>query len=400
MFVRGKLLVCFGLLLMPSSILMASEWYVQPTAKLNAVYDDNLMLRTGKNPDAYGYQATFLGQGGIRSALSNIALTAQTDIVQYWGEKNLDRNNWNVGISAEHNLTERDKVGLNAGYLSDTSLTSELLSTGFLTTAIGNKQIDRKSFSVSPSWSHQLSETKRVKANYAHQEVTYDTPPSNTIGNSLSSYETDSASLVFSEQWSPLTSYNMAFSAMRYAITDFPSNTDNFSFTLGLDHQYSDTLSVSFMVGGRKTDTTYLKTTEESYGPLYSVGLAKQFELGNIGLNYSSSTSPSGIGLFLISDDVTVNTSYNVMEHLKLMVSGEALFTESSSNNAINFNRSYYTLETKLAWDFNKHLSLVGGYRYRTQQYNDTGNNSTDAASNSVFVYFEYHLDELTTNRF
>jgi hypothetical protein len=222
--------------------------------------------------------------------------------------------------------------------------------------------------------------------------------------------------LAINEQWSESSRYNVAFNALRYALTG--STTENYSLTFGIDYKYSETLSFNFMAGGRKTDTEtsisqpvgfgpsgFIYATKQlssnSYGPLFGAGLTKQFERGDVGFNYSRSTNPSGLALFLISDTISVSTNYGLSEHLKFMVSGSAIFTTASGSST--YDRNYYAIESKLSWDFNKHLSLIGGYRYRMQDITATANSgitTNNAESNSIFIYFDYHFDELTTNRF
>ncbi|NOT84692.1 MAG: hypothetical protein HOP02_07945 [Methylococcaceae bacterium] len=414
---HGKLLLLLGLLL--PAMAMSREWYVRPSAILRGEYSDNLLLRAGKTPKVYGYQATFLGVGGMRSEVSNIALMAQADIYRYWGQEGLDRNNWNIGLNADYSLTERSKVGLDAGYISDTSLTSELLITGNLASLTG-KQFGRQSINVAPRWSYDLSETKVLSANYGHQEVTFDTAASDSSSAaSFRSYNTDSVGLIYKEQWTAATNYNLAFNALHYVLTDI--DTKNYSLTFGLDHKYSDTLSFNFMAGVRRTDTDAMVPVRQlvqgpnglefitkqnsksasGYGPLFGAGLIKQFDRGNVSLNYMRNTSPSGIGQLLVSDNINGNASYDLTEHLKVLFSAGAAFSTSASSQstASNFNRSYYSVGSTLSWMFNKQLSLNGGYLYQTQQYDYVASN-TNASSNNIFVYFDYHLDELTTNRF
>lgn len=421
-------------------MVMAREWYVKPTARLRAQYNDNLLLRqkpvNGKIPEAYGYQATLLGVGGVRSELSNIALTAELDVHRYWGQKNLDRENWTVGLDSDYSLTERSKLGLDASYISDTTLTGQLDAaanltpgvddtTGILAGSLEGRQIGRKSFNIAPSWNYLLSETKSVNATYGHQEVSYD----NALGNigSLRDYKTDSVELAYSEQWSASTRYNVSFNALHYVITDF--DTKNYSLTFGIEHKYSDTLGFNFFAGVRKTDTEAARqlygsangnqffidgdrpTTEQLaseavYGPLFGAGLTKQFERAAVSFNYMRSTNPSGIGLLLVSDAINANASYKLTEHLNFMLSGTARFSAGAGSNGSNdFNSNYYSLGPTLSWVFSKQLSLNGGYNYQTQQYDNAvlrGNaiSNGDAISNSYFVYFDYHLDDLTSNRF
>ena len=388
-----------------SSSANAREWYIQPTTKLRVEVDDNLRLRTEESKDVAGFRASLFTKYGTRTETSNIDLTTLLDVYRYWGQENLDREDLDWTAGSNFQLTERNQLGLDAVYIRDTSLTSEIELTG-LTQIL----VDREKFNISPHWAYTLSELQTLQTQYTHEEVTYD----NTSNSRLNSYKTDSINLTYIYQWRADTQLFATFSALQYRLTDIDIETDDYSINAGFDYNYSETLSFNAMVGTRYSvnrtgsrvivsrigslliPNTIPGTENSSLGSLFSLGVKKQFESGDLDLSYSRSVSPSGSGEFLQADRFKASVSQGITERLKFDVSA-AINRSTSTDDKRDTGRTYYLIEPKLNWQFDRQTLLSGGYRYRLQEF-DSRNN--DAVSNGVFVTISYQWDKLSTNRF
>lgn len=375
---------------------LAREWYFQPQARVNMEFDTNPQLRSVNIQDAYGIINHLDANYGIRSDRYTIVSTSMLDLYNYWGssELNLDRQNFYTDLNGNYQLTERSTLGLATVYRKDTSLTSELLNTGLV-----QNQVPRQSIDVTPTWRYNLSESQMVKSNYSHESVTYDP---NNYG--LRDYDTDSGSITYLDQWTPKLQYLIALSALHYSspgIRQLNETTiNNYSLNVGFEHRYSETLTFTGSVGARLTETVIKPIAQAtSLGWLFAVGMNKQFEVGNISINYNRSVSPTGIGLFLQSDSFDASAEYRFSERFKAVLSSSVIITSSTDSKNKEFDRTYYMIEPKLSWDLTRQATLVGGYRYRWQQY-DQSNNAlgNEALSNAVYVYINYQWDKFATN--
>lgn len=396
------ILLCLGM-----NQVAASEWFVEPSASLRTEFDDNIRLLANNKTDAYGFIAGLTANSGLRSELYNIAVKTGVDIYEYWGQNNLDRQNFNFSLNSDYLWTEKNRLALNIDYVRDTSLTSELLTTGNL----GVNQVGRQSFSIAPSWSYSLSDTQSIKAGYVHQDVSYE---KNSV-TSLTSYLIDSVDLTYSHQWNPAWQYFATLGAYRYDLVDAPTTIDNFSANVGADFKYSETLSFNFMLGARETESQfgaaltpqqqalydYLKipsaTKSSSLGSLFSVGMKKQFEVASLNLIYSRNTSPTGGGVVLETDSFNGNYEHRLTEQFKAQLSTEISLNSSTTSATTTYNRDYYGVEPKLIWNVNRQTDMVLGYRYRTQNYTAT---NVSATGNTFFVYVNYAWDKFFGNHF
>ena len=375
-----------------SPVSNAREWYIQPTTKLRIEVDDNLRLREeGQEEDVFGIRGSFFTKYGTRTETSNIDLTTLIDVYRYWGQENLDRENMDWKVGSNFQVTEQNKIGLDADYIRDTSITSEQDLTG-----LTQVQVEREKFNISPHWTYILSETQSIQSKLTHEEVTYD----DTVSSQLTSYKTDSANLNYSHQWRADTQLFVSLSALQYRLTDIDVETDDYSINGGFDYNYSQTLSFNFMLGARfsenRSNINGIETDDSSIGSLFSLGLKKQFESSQFDLSYTRSVSPSGSGEFLQADRFKVNASHDVTERLTIRASG-AINYSTSTNDEQDNGRTYYSFQPTLDWKFNRQSTISGGYRYRMQEFD---NRDAKAVSNGFFVTINYQWDKISTNRF
>ncbi|BCG63735.1 MAG: polysaccharide biosynthesis protein VpsM [Methyloprofundus sp.] len=366
----------------------AREWYIQPTVKMQFEADDNILLRSDEKNDVFGFKASFAAISGTRTATSDIDLKTLVDVYHYWGQDNLDRVNVGLYGHSDFQITARNAIGLDADYVRDNTVTSELDTTG-----LTQNPIPRELFNVAPHWSYALSELQSLQVQYKHEEVRYD----NDANTSLTSYITDSINLSFQHQWQENLQYFITYSSLWYRVTDFDREVNNHSVTTGMDYRYSETLSFNFMVGARFSgnSTTFagITITDDSIGALFGLGFNKQFEQGYFNFDYSRSITPSSIGKLLQVDSIKFASGYDLTRNLGLSLTAAI----NKTNSANDSERIYYSVEPKLIWRFNRQLNLSGSYRFRLQEYDSI---DSRAVSNGFFVAINYQWDDFTNNRF
>lgn len=372
-----------------SSSVSAREWYVQPDVTLRLEADDNLLLRVDDSDDVFGLRASFFADYGTRTEASEINFTTSVDVYQYWGQDNLDRVNVNWGEQSHFQITERSKIGLDAAYVRDNSITSELDVTG-----LTQDPIPRDMFNLAPHWSYSLTELQFIETKYRHQEVTYDNTGVNT---SLINYKTDSINFSYLYQWREDLQFFVAFGSLWYQVSNFDRDIQNYNVNAGLDYRYSETLNVNFMAGVRfsssQSNFNGLQIEDSTIGSVFSLGLQKQFELGSLSMSYSRDISPSGAGELLQVDRFQVNSSYDLTAHLVVSLGAGVNITDSDNDQG----RTYYFVEPQLSWQFSRYMSMSGAYRFRMQEYDNRDGN---AISNGVFMSLHYQWDQFSNNRF
>jgi len=396
---------------------VAKEIYFKPSISIQAEYDDNKMLKTDRfntiDKSAYGIITRVNAIVGVRSDRYDVAIDNQFILNRYKSDFDLDSDDFNFNLSSDYQLTEKHQFGLSASFKRDTTLTSELGDLG-LGTGLVQDNVMHEQWSIAPTWSYSLSNTEFIQASYEHSEHMY----AESKLNSFADYTIDMFSTSFTQQWTPLWSNFLSFSAMSFKIPErgegiFETDTETteYSIYIGSQYQLSPTWSASVTVGERFTTTeitfqqpnfntlTFDKVTTSTdvQGFVFSFDLDKQFEVGNANISYSRSTNPQGRGQLEVRDTVNANFNHRFTQKLNLSLNSSFNKITISGREDDNNGRTYFDIRPTIRWSFDKQLNLTAGYRYRAQSYE---RDDEEAVSNSVTLNFNYRWDKVSTQQY
>lgn len=424
MYIDGVVLLAALLIAsMYSPMSVAREWYAKPSASLRGFYDDNLLMRRTDQGKFEVYGGTFSAGSkfGMRTETSDVGLTAQAIINRYDAPTNIDNENYHFNLDSSFNVTERNQFTLNGRYFIDNNIGTQFEETG-LTQFL----VERTTWAVQPNWTYRLSETESLILDYSHEEIDYE--QNNT--NFLQSYNTDSISLNYTNQWTERLQWFALASYLRFETppnslpTNNPfiftvnsSDSDMYSFQTGFNYAHSETWSSNLMIGGRWTEsesTLYrvirlgdnefplgepIVNTDSSPGYLLSVGTNKQFERSSVGASFFQDVRPTAQGQLMQFTGITLTGDHKITEHLKLSLNASATKQTTAGGDEQNtrFDRDFISVEPKLSWRIDRQMTLAGGYRYRWQEF---AFDTQARESNSVYFQLNYNWDPFTTSRY
>lgn len=428
-----QFLLLLGFVLLASSIeIEAKEIFFQPSVSIKAEYSDNKRLVVEEefsgprnvpdssggteietHPDvdisSYGIITNTSAKLGVRSKRYEVTLDPQFIFNRYESGFDLDSEDFKVFFKSKYNLTVANQLLLDANFIQDTTVTSEFEegATGFVAQANNTRQ----EWTVSPSWIYYLSNSQFLQLAYTHSETTYD----ESENSSFVDYTVDYFSIEYKQQWTPLFSNKLTVSAMAFDIPkigggNFESKkeTMEYSVNLGATYQISPTWSASATVGERLTytDTTNkfketpnaeITTSDKQFGFLFSFNLNKEFEAGNASISYSRSTKPQGNGKLRVNDNVAVNFQHKLTSQLQLFINGGINDISTAGSVDDGEGRTYYNVSPSIRWAFDKNSSVTLQYQYRKQDFE---RDNRKAASNSVFLRFDYTWDKIRTQQY
>ncbi len=431
----------------------AKEWYIQPSFSLRTEYDDNKRLftdtflrslreqRGAVGIDSYGIITTADVKTGVRSDNYDVFFKGKVAVKKFFSDLDLDHEDFFLDFKSSYKLDARNTFGLTAGYNQESTLSAGLDVSGVL------ENIPRRTWTVSPDWMFLLAEDKYLQANYSHTDVSY----GESETSRYTDYTYDSVSLTFFHQWNAKLQNFATVGWSRFEQSEVGLQVDEVTINTGLNYSFSETWTASIMGGLRFTKTDGFKAvlsenlietnlpsfgtngrfrdqngnlfeeidgtvflvgsqaalqpfSDEQTGLVFTVSTEKQFEKGNANISYSRSTSPSGTEGLRTVDRFSFDSLYKITQHLHFLLNGAIHMTKSTENTQISRDRTYYTVTPQLRWQFNRQLSMSGGYRYRRQVY-EPGENSTStitstAESNAVFITLKYQWDKFSTQEF
>ncbi|MEA3276088.1 MAG: hypothetical protein U9Q81_12515, partial [Pseudomonadota bacterium] len=224
----------------------AEGWRFEPSANLETGYDDNVRLTSTDAEEAFSVN--------LNAALRTIRSSEVTDVRfaiglaanRYAGISDLDNTSGFAGLELGYRL-ERQQFRLGLGFTSQSTLTSEVATTGLV-------QVNRQqnSLTVNPRWSYLLSERATLDLAASYQEVTYEDVRFLPLDN----YRLGLVELGGSYLYTERLGLTGRLSYGRYETQGLTNDYDNVDLMAGADYQLSETASLSVFVGVRRTEQT------------------------------------------------------------------------------------------------------------------------------------------------
>lgn len=400
--------------------IQAAEWKTEPSIYLRTQYNDNVRMRTDiNNPEgSSGFtidpRIKFAGE---EQQLWDVSIDARGKITRFQdiedgdsdniffifdGGKQTERSNWRLNTSYEDNSnfdTDFDTETPDAGLLDD--------------------QTQRKTASITPSVSWNMSEASKLSLSLNTTDVTYD----KITSLSYQDYENSSAKLAM--YWLPVQNHKIGFTA-NYSEYDSPEAKFSYEQTLlQVDYTYTinATSNLGMSFGGRKLDSLLedgqLVGCEnvgefEALGQcLFSPPVFGDIESSDKGtvvsLSYKSKSErtshhyksgrtvqPSSFGAAQELQNVSYQFSIKNTERFTtgLILDVSKTETLSGINNSDLNDAKRYRFEPSINYRLNKNWNLNILYRYLSIDKTKINEEST---SNAIFVNLFLHWPKLVT---
>jgi len=384
----------------------AAEWKIDPTLRFRAGYNDN--IRLSANNEISSAEATFSPSAvfSVATPTSGASGNVGFDFRRFEADSNLNDNNSRLTLNTFHTL-ERTRLGLDLGFIKDTTLDSQLQATG-----IAFDRIRRQRLDASPNWTYSLDERTQISANYGYNDVKYKNAGNSGFVDFTSNSVQTSLTHVLSERATASITLSGSKSDSSNSVKSLNTGLQG-----GASYRFSETLSGSLFVGIRRTQTDFSRTagliptfdgntiifvpvTEDisnsNFGATFSAGATKTF------LRAESSVSASRD----ISNDVNgqpievTQLRWTGLYHFTEILSGNLnlTFYNSQSNNTIGsgLNQNYYQIEPTFSWALQRFWNLSGSYRYRKQTFDST---NKDAIQNAAYLTLTYRWPRIAASR-
>ncbi len=378
-----KSVICVGLLQLASGA-QADLWYVEPHAKLRVFYDDNVQLSIQRPKRSSGVLATAGVESGRRTENSEIGLIAAVRSTQYANASELDETDVALGLTSAYQMG-RSRFGLDGEINYDSTLTSEVLTSGLVQT---NKR--RQRIRLTPSWAYMLSPLMQVKTSLNYQKISYE----DVDFIPLFDYSFATAQMTLIYALSERTQVFSRASYYRYDAEQIDTQSLNYSMELGAGHLLTERLSMSAFAGLRSTEAESpalagIIEKNNNVGPIFRVELTQTYERGRIRMSADRSLVPSGSGTLLDTTSLGVSADYRFNERWNFIIRANGYRNRMPDGESSNYNRDYALLSPAIRHHLTQSLSLDLGYRYRWQEYE---NSTSDASSNELYLSLQYTM--------
>lgn len=205
------------------------------------------------------------------------------------------REDPSLSLGWQHD-TPTGEFGLTAKYDESSTRSTELLDTGLVAA-----DATRASAALSANWRSALDERNSLVLDGAYQNVSYQ-------GGSFTDYAELSGGVTLNHAWSERAEPYIRYSVSRYAPDSGAAPSSSHTAVAGLKLAFSEVLSGSFHAGMSRTGG------QAGSGLQGGAALNCAGRRSNLSLDMGRSTSASGAGAYVESDQLSVNWSYAISD--------------------------------------------------------------------------------------
>lgn len=421
----------------------AMEYETGLSVNANTSHNDNIQLTQHDKTAVTKYVLSPTLSAGANSETNEINLSSTLDFNRF-NRSEFNSNDQSIRLGLLHKF-EQSSLGLNADYIHNSTITSELLTSG----RIGNKAERSEKYSVSPSWLYTINESNLI-------QITADYETQNYSSNAYTGYKYISSefdwsyliyerlkwitSITYSDYHSDDIAFNVPPSGFPFVGTDgkiyyiptsgfgqqsYSRKTKNKGFQLGIDYQLTEQSLLQAHFGRSRNDSTTpindisdvcsnatfqsLLTdsartdTRAVCEPLphqtqwlttANVNWNWTGERQQFGLSATKSTQPSSNGYAVDALIIGSNWGYQLSERGKLLANLNYVRNKQINNNTTiqNINtaiadRNYGSAELSYHYQVSEFWYLSTGFQYSDQKYEKTDYHASSRVYSLGLVY-------------
>ncbi len=355
----------------------AAEWSSQSRVSLLTEYDDNKRLTARAHDSVLGTQLDIKGTLGMQTEKAEINIVPRARFSKYSGEKNLDSNDYFLGLSSLL-MTEKTYWHFNVDYVRDTSLASELEDTGLVQT-----RKTREKILLIPSLIHEFSERTDLKVAINLLRVEY--MDAGIVG--LVDYNYKATDIAVVTETGDKEELSISLNVSRFeAESDGYKQSDHVSLSAMYRRSLTASLEGEVLIGVRESDFNSEQDGDKN-GVLFKLEINKEYAQTNWGVGLNRTINPVGSGAMVEKDRISAKVSLSMTDRLQTLARLSLLKQKSLIKTLVNEERRYNQFDVQLRWQLTGYWSVQGGYRYR---YNESGRMLNAADSNALMFEFIY----------
>jgi hypothetical protein len=394
----------------------ADEWLVERSVSARVAHNTNLSLLPGTNDPTDIFTLSPGARFASRTESRDLGADLRLNINRYGGKSQLNY----VGYAVSGNgswVNERNAWGLNLTSVRDTTLQTELATTGVV-----QAMRVRTLFGAAPYWSYALSETLQARLDYQFTAVRYE-PGSGLVNNN-----TQTLNAGLQKSLSERTSAGATVSYGRFRTDPDVSETDFQTLSFNAIHDFTERLKLNANVGIQRTQTDIKQVvfvcpaTGQVNDPLCALlgGLDPLFTfvpetvvshfddhtwVANIAASYASEKStfeavfardlnPTGNGLLVRTERLQFAYKRSIDERLSFSLEAGALYSRyvTASGGQAWYQRTAGTVQ----WQADPYFSLSLGVSHLEQR---NGAQAPKAYADEIFLNAVYSWPKISVAR-
>ena len=253
------------------------------------------------------------------------------------------------------------------------------------------EQVRRQNLVLAPSWSRALDERLVGRLEHEYSDTDYGETDSGLVDFAVNT-TTVTGEYLWAEETRLLANTALSF----LDVPEIDTNTTDVSALVGIDHQFTERLTVTALAGARFTESEFVIAGEEreqrDIGPLFDFTVRQTFERTNLTASLSRITLPTGSGDLVESTRLRLEVRHRLTPRWRLDAVALYLSNTSDRDDQSSSDRTLALVRPRVTWRATDDLDVSVSYRFRRQ---DRESDESAAVSNAVFLTLTYALPRL-----
>lgn len=354
---------------------LAFEWLFSPTARVAADYADNPRMLANGGAASAGTAGEFGAGFTVRSELAQFTARPRVRFARYRDDESLDSDDQYLDTALTYR-SERVDWAASAGLTRDSTLTSELDSTGFVQT---NRRHEALTLSAGPTWVVSERLTTGAQIYWADNHYV------NAADTGLVDYEYRAASLLSGLQLSERDRVTLNAQGGELVVPQQSTRTRDATLRLGWRHELPWLWTFDVSAGPSYVETAYGTDS----GAVFKAELQRQRERWSFNVATSRDLTPTGRGVLTRRDQLGVSFKRRLTERLNGNASLRFVRNQDLlPRPGVAFQQVDYTrADVSLDWRFAQHWSLALAIGGATQSYETNTNDANNYQASIGIVW-------------
>ena len=370
-----------------------AEWFLEPSLTVRGEVNSNLTLTTLDHDATYGHWISPGARFGGATEALEVSGRLAADFVNYYGGQNTSLTNLYFPLATKYTM-EKDVFSVDGGFTRDNTLMGELRQTGVVLSFT-----QRNYWTVVPSWKHNFTEKLSATGMYQYNDARYE----NGARLGLADYTIHAGSGGLSYLLTERDQVQVNAVLVRFTAADLGLRSTIVGPQASYSHMFSETLSGSLSGGPKHVASTLSSPggslTDGVWVWVFSASVEKKWEDWRVKGDLGREINPSGFGLLLRTDKVSLEVSRQLSERLTASVTGlyiiaNGVETETAAT-VFPENRLLY-VTPKFSWRLSEWWTADVTYTYAQR---DLPSQSVTALSNAGMIMFTYFPPKLSVGR-
>ena len=389
----------------------AAEWTLDPSVQARTEYTDNIQF--APEPDARSAWGIIVSPDvrfGVATETLSVVGGLNISVNRYPNQPEFDTDNYAFTLRSSWK-TEKDLLALNVDSIRDSTLITELETTGAV---LAYRQ--RNWLYINPSWSRQLSARTLLDVRYNYRAADYD----DTAGTSLIDWRNQTASIGLQSALDERSLLTLAAYYDRYETDPDTFRATTYGIQAGYEYAFSEALRGGVTVGWRKTrgrtssnalvcdgfvllgicfgtiNEINTVVEDDSSGYTLDAFLERRGETSTLTGRISRQLNPSGVGSLVQTDRFAVVWTRQWTPTVSASIYAAAYQTQYVGSLVLGSDSRYYRIEPRLSWRVTEWTTLNAGFSYARQKYEDA---PVSATANLVYLSVAYRWPKVSVSR-